>query len=241
MKSNTKKKQEEFNKAMKAYETHAYYKYIYKFVSIFIITFQIILLFKILPIEIGLFSFFLLLFVAYFLTDFINGWVHMYMDNNDNYSSKWGSFIASFHLHHQNDKYKNNNLLVIYFNESGAKIWLVFYLLFVYMLTFTALNSTFLLLLVLIGVLSSFAEVSHYLCHNSNSKTVHFLQNIRLLLPMSHHIKHHEEDNVRYAFLNGTSDFILDKIAKRLYSGYKDGTDKHYETYKGQGTTNRDA
>ena len=240
MKNKTEKKQAEFNTAMSAYETHAYYQYIYRFVSVFIVSFQIILLLKILPVEIGVVSFALLLFVAYFLTDFINGWVHMYMDNNDNYESKWGSFIASFHLHHKNDKYKNNNLFVIYFNESGAKIWLVFYLLLVYLLTFTAVDPILLLLLVLIGILSSLAEVSHYLCHNSNSKIIHFLQKIRLLLPMSHHQRHHEEDNVSYAFLNGTSDFILDRIAKRLYRGYKEGTDRHYETYEGSGTGNRE-
>jgi hypothetical protein len=238
--NNLTKKQNEFNKAMKAYETHAYYQYIYRFVSLFIVTFQFILLFKLISLEIGFLSSLLLFGIAYFLTDFINGLVHMYMDNNDNYNSKLGSFIASFHLHHQNEKYKNSNLFVIYFNESGAKFWLVPYLLLVYLLSLTSVNLMLLFVLIVVGILSSVAEVSHYLCHNSNSKFVHFLQNIRIFLPMSHHRHHHEEDNVGYAFLNGTSDFILDKIAKKFYGGYQEGTDKHYETYEGAGTKNRD-
>ncbi len=56
---------------------------------------------------------------------------------------------------------------------------------------------------------------------------------------MSHHRHHHEKENEGYAFLNGTSDFIIDMIAKKLYKGYKDGTDKHFETYEDEGTLNR--
>ena len=178
-------------------------------------------------------------FVAYFLTDFINGLVHMYVDNNDNYNSIWGPFIASFHLHHKTEKYKDANIPLIYFNESGTKFWLVPYLFIVILLSLTSINPSVLLLLIYIGILSSVAEVSHYLCHNANSNFITKLQKYRLLLPMSHHVKHHQYDNQSYAFLNGTSDFIIDWIAKKLYRGYKSGTDEHFETYDGTGTDNR--
>ena len=232
-------KQKEFNQAMKAYHEHRYYQHIYKLVSFLNISLQLLLLIRIFSLDITWYGFFVAFLIAYFLTDFINGLVHMYMDNNDNYSSKWGAFIASFHLHHQTQTYNNNNLFFIYFNESGAKFWLVPYLLFVVVFSTFAVAPMLLLVLILIGVLSSVAEVSHYLCHNGNSKFIFFLQKYRILLPMSHHRHHHEKENEGYAFLNGTSDFIIDIIAKKLYKGYKDGTDKHFETYEGEGTLNR--
>jgi len=232
-------KQKEFNRAMKIYHSHNYYQYIYKLVSILNVSLQLILVFKAVSLDITWYGFFMALFIAYFLTDFINGLVHMYMDNNDNYSSKWGPFIASFHLHHQTQKYKDANLFFIYFNESGAKFWLVPYLLSVLLLSTSALPSFLLLLFIMIGILSSVAEVSHYLCHNGESKFITLLQKYRILLPMSHHRQHHVNENEGYAFLNGSSDFIIDIIAKKLYKGYKNGTDKHFESYNGKGTSNR--
>ena len=163
----------------------------------------------------------------------------MYMDNNHNYTAMWGSFIASFHLHHKTTKYKDANLLLIYFNESGAKFWLVPYLLIVLWLSFLGINPFVLLILILIGILSSVAEVSHYLCHNGSSKLVLLLQKYRILLSESHHQRHHQNENQSYAFLNGSSDFILDLIAKKFYKGYKEGSDKHFEHYEGRGTDNR--
>jgi len=239
-KTTLKKKQKEFNKAMDDYHSHPYYQYIYKCISISVVVLQFLLILEIFELNISWYSSILALFIAYFLTDFINGWVHMYMDNNDNYSYPWGSFIASFHLHHQTSKYKNANLLFIYFNESGAKFWLVPYLLVVLWLSSLNIDPFTLLVLILIGILSSVAEVSHYLCHNGSSKLVTTLQKYRILLPMSHHEHHHKEENQSYAFLNGSSDFILDFIAKKLYRGYKEGSDKHFETYKGTGTDNRE-
>ena len=91
----------------------------------------------------------------------------------------------------------------------------------------------------MIGILSSVAEVSHYLCHNGSSKLVKTLQKYHILLSITHHEHHHQNENQSYAFLNGSSDFILDLIAKKLYSGYKDGSDKHFEHYEGIGTNNR--
>ena len=232
-------KQKEFNNAMKSYHSHRYYKYIYKFISVTILILQFILFIKLWGLDVTWYGSIFAIFIAYFLTDFINGWVHMYMDNNDNYTSLWGSFIASFHLHHKTTKYKDANILIIYFNESGAKFWLVPYLLVVLWLSYISINSFILLILILIGIFSSIAEVSHYLCHNSTSKLVITLQKYHILLSLKHHQRHHENENQSYAFLNGSSDFILDYIAQKLYTGYKNGSDKHFEKYKGVGTDNR--
>jgi len=100
-------------------------------------------------------------------------------------------------------------------------------------------NAYLLLGLTLVGILSSVAEVSHFLCHNAKSKTVLFLQKIGLLLSMEHHHNHHAKDNQSYAFLNGMSDFLLDRIAKRFYGGYKENSDLHSEGYDGEDTGNR--
>jgi len=81
--------------------------------------------------------------------------------------------------------------------------------------------------------------VWHFLCHNSQSNVVLFLQKIKLLLPMEHHINHHKNDNQSYAFLNGTSDFLLDRIAKQFYNGYKEHSDLDATTYRGEDTGNR--
>jgi len=56
---------------------------------------------------------------------------------------------------------------------------------------------------------------------------------------MSHHKEHHAKDNVGYAFLNGMSDVLIDKIANKLYAGYQQHTDRHFENYKGLGRGNR--
>jgi len=232
-------KQKQFNVAMKKYNQNNYYKNIYFLVSLINVTLQMILLVKLFTISLPWYIYILGLFIAYFITDFINGLVHMYMDNNDNYNSIWGPFIASFHLHHKTQKYKDANLLKIYFNESGAKFWLVIYLLAILFLSFLNTNSFIMFVLILVGVLSSIAEISHYLCHNNSSKLVLFLQDIGILLSMKHHTNHHQYNNRSYAFLNGKSDFLIDFIAQKLYSGYVDGTDKHFENYYGEGTCNR--
>ncbi len=196
------KKQNCFNKAMEKYHKYNYYQHTYKIVSILNVSMQIFLLFKLFSITLSWYMYIVGIFIIYFITDFINGLVHMYMDNNDNYSSIWGPFIASFHLHHKTQKYKDANLFMIYFNESGAKFWLVFYLLALTYISTFDINPFVLFILISFGILSSVAEVSHYLCHNSNSKFIHILQDFRLLLPMSHHINHHTYDNQGYAFLN---------------------------------------
>jgi hypothetical protein len=180
-----------------------------------------------------------LLFIAYFITDFINGYVHMFMDNNDNYRSIMGPFIASFHLHHRHPDYRNFPIMRIYFNESGSKFWLLPFLMFTIMMSFLDINDELLFLLILVGILSSVAEVSHFLCHNSKSKFVTLLQDSHILLSQKHHANHHEKDNQSYAFLNGMSDFLLDKIAARVYGGYKENSDLHTKLYDGEDTQNR--
>ena len=234
-------KQKQFNLAMDKYNNQNYYKNIYKLVSLLNVSMQIGLLIIMTSLSMPWYFYLIGLFIAYFLTDLINGLVHMYMDNNDNYNSIWGPFIASFHLHHKTNIYKNANIFEIYFNESGAKFWLVPYLVMVILLSFSGINDFILLLLIYIGILSSFAEVSHFLCHNvTNSTLVNTLQKYRILLPKKHHEKHHQLDNQSYAFLNGTSDFIIDRISQKLYDGYKLGSDEHFGKYEGVGSRNRD-
>ena len=233
-------KQKEFNEAMTKFHSIKYYQFTYKIVSTINIGLELILLYILFTLSVQLIWIIPVIFISYFITDFINGLVHLYMDNNDSYNSFYGPFVSSFHLHHNTQKYKNKNLFLVYFDESGTKFWLIPYLLFVLLVSFTSVNHIILSGMILIGILSSFAEVSHYLCHNSHSKFVRFLQNIGLLLAVKHHQKHHENDNTGYAFLNGMSDSLIDKIAQKYYKGYKYNSDKHYEKYEGEGTTNRD-
>jgi len=169
---------------------------------------------------------------AYLITDFINGLVHLYMDANDQYDSLAGPLIANFHLHHRTPRYQDNNLIVVYFNETGSKIWLVFYLVTIAILFHLPdRNPVLLYTLTYVGILSSVAEVSHYLCHNSNSAVVVFLIRIKLLLPKREHARHHLEDNVSYTFLNGVTNPLVDFISKIFFAGYKNNTDLHYANY----------
>ncbi|CAA6803116.1 MAG: Unknown protein [uncultured Sulfurovum sp.] len=237
---NLNTKQRAFNKAMTQYHDNKNYQKIYKLVSILNVGMQMYLFILLFTFSIEWYIFFLILFISYFITDFVNGYVHMYMDNNDRYDSMVGPFIASFHLHHRTPEYKNFSIVRIYFNESGPKFWLVPFLILTVILSLFSVSEYILLTLILVGILSSVAEVSHFLCHNSNSKVVLFLQKMNLLLSMKHHDNHHEKDNQSYAFLNGMSDFLLDRIASKLYRGYKENSDLHANGYVGVGTDNRD-
>lgn len=174
------------------------------------------------------------------LADFVNGVIHMIMDHEDRYQSAAGPLVAAFHLHHKTPMYKANPLHVVYFNETGAKVWLVPYLtLTVLAIHLLAPHPVLSHLLVYFGILSSVAEVSHYLCHTSTSKTALFLGEIGLLLPKRHHARHHAADNNNYAFLNGCSDPLINLIARRFCTGYKKNTDLHYARYQGEGSANR--
>ena len=236
---NINTKQVSFNNAMQKYHENKNYQYIYKLVSVLNVTMQIYLFVLLFSLAIEWYIFVSIFMLSYFMTDFINGYVHMYMDNNDSYDSMVGPFIASFHLHHKTPNYRDFSIWRIYFNESGSKFWLVPFLMLTIILNFLGVNAYFLVGLIFIGILSSVAEVSHFLCHNSNSKVVLFLQKINILLSMKHHVLHHEKDNQSYAFLNGMSDFILDRIASKVYGGYKEKTDLHAEAYVGDDTSNR--
>lgn len=177
---------------------------------------------------------------AYLLTDFINGLIHMYMDNNTNYKSIFGPFIAAFHLHHKQPIYKKRNPFLVYYMESGSKFWLIAYLILLLFLQSNHYLSFYTdLFLVAIGILSSFAEVSHYWCHNStkNNYIIHVLQKSHILLSKQHHKKHHIQDNQNYAFLNGLSDPLINLIAQYLCKGYKQYSDQHVLAYKSH-TTN---
>jgi hypothetical protein len=162
------------------------------------------------------------------------------MDANDHYESLAGPLIANFHLHHRTPRYQDNHLLVVYFNETGSKIWLVLYLMILAILfRLRNLNPVFLYTLTYIGILSSVAEVSHYLCHNSTAAVVIFLMRIKLLLPKRTHARHHLEDNVSYTFLNGSTNPLVDFIAKMFSTGYKNKTDLHYAKYSGSNMPRR--
>ena len=236
---NINTKQISFNNAMQKYHENKNYQYIYKIVSVLNVAMQFYLFMVLFSLNIEWYIFMAIFMLAYFMTDFINGYVHMYMDNNDRYDSMVGPFITSFHLHHKTPNYRDFPIWKIYFNESGSKFWLVPFLMLTIIGSLFSLNEYFLLFLILVGILSSVAEVSHFLCHNSNSKTVLFLQKTNILLSMKHHALHHEKDNQSYAFLNGSSDFILDKIASKIYGGYKENTDLHAKAYVGSDTDNR--
>lgn len=222
----------QFNAAMERYNSGGKYRFFGVAVSIMNLTLQGWLLYSTWPHRIGAAGQLIAILCAYLLTDFINGLVHIYMDNNDRYDSLVGPLIANFHLHHKIPLYKKNNLLIVYFNESGSKVWLVGFLAIVALLPeVTAIDPTVMQILVYTGILSSIAEVSHYLCHSSTSPTAIFLARIGLLLSKRHHAGHHLQDNTNYAFLNGFTDPLLNLIAARFYGGYKQNTDLHYAHY----------
>lgn len=228
-------KQAQFNAAMDRYENTLTYKLIDKTIAIVNVVLQAVLLWKILPVTIGVELQIAAFVLAYLLADFINGLIHLYMDRNDDYESIAGPLIAKFHLHHKTPRYKDNSVPVVYFNETGAKVWLAFYLSIVALLSSLPDISPFgLCILVYFGVLSSVAEVSHYLCHNSNSPTALFLSRVGILLSKSQHGRHHLEDNVNYTFLNGISDPLVNAVARRWSCGYKQGTDLHFARYDAQ-------
>lgn len=212
-----------------------FYKRIETFLSILIVVLQAWSLYQLAQhyYFLSMSRFFGTLIISFLMTDFFNGLVHLVVDNNTNYSSCWGPYVAAFHTHHIKRTYKQYDILRVYFFESGHKFWLVIFLLILCPLQYKLiLNPELELGLMAFGILSSFAEVSHYLCHKqSNVKITTFLQNCGLLLNMKHHRVHHISDNVNYAFLNGMSDPLLNIIAKRFFKGYKNHSDKHARSY----------
>lgn len=228
--------QQRFNAAMERFNSKIGYRWFGIAVATANISLQILLIWRLLEIQLTAAAAISALLAAWVLTDFINGLVHIYMDANDSYDSLAGPLVANFHLHHRTPVYTPRSLPVVYFLESGSKIWLVPYLGTVLMLASSGMVSPWLLhLLVYTGILSSVAEVSHYLCHTSSSATAKFLGNCGILLSKRHHASHHLEDNVSYAFLNGFTDPLLNRIAAKVSPGYKHRTDRHYGAYEAGG------
>lgn len=179
-------------------------------------------------------SFIITLVCAYIATDFINGFVHMFMDNNTRYTSCFGPLIAHFHLHHYKLNYQEKHPIKIYFTESGYKVWLACYLLLlIYVQQAHVLPCNLNLGLVAFGILSSIAELSHYWCHQptTNHGIIRFLQKYHLLLSLEHHRLHHIHDNTHYAFLNGVSNPLLNIIARKYFKGYKNYSDQYVRAY----------
>lgn len=235
-----KVKQKEYNDAMKFYEERQIYQVFSRCIAIVNVSVQVILTFIVLPTKIGIGWQLFSLILAYLMADFINGLVHMYMDNNDYYKSIAGPLVASFHLHHKKPLYKKNKIIVVYFNESGSKIWLAaLSILAIIVISIFDINPVILHIILYFSIFSCIAEVSHYLCHVSDGKFVGAFRKSGLILGKHHHGRHHLEDNVNYAFLNGVSDPLINIIAKKFYPGYKNTTDRHYENYQGKGTKNR--
>src|SRR5512138_3590369 len=118
-------KQEQFNAAMKRYDSHSGYRLTGMVVSFANVSLQAALAFLAFSETTGAIAHVLAFAVAFVLADLVNGWVHLYMDNCDNYESAAGPFFASFHLHHRTPRYKRRPIIVVYYHESGSKLWLV--------------------------------------------------------------------------------------------------------------------
>lgn len=225
-------KQRQFNAAIEKYNSCSSYHRFDTLVALANCSLQAWLLWQVWQLSLGILGQLAALAIAWLLADFVNGLVHMYMDNNDSYESIAGPLIANFHLHHKTPLYKRKFLPVVYFVETGSKVWLVPVLAATALTSMTAGASPLLVcILVYTGILSSVAEVSHYLCHTSTAPVAMLLGNCGILLSKRHHAGHHLQDNVNYAFLNGFTDPVLNLIAARLSRGYKQHTDLHYSAF----------
>lgn len=230
----------QFNAAMARFERNPIYRRTKQVVSVVVVSLQLLMGWLLLRHSVGFVAQLYALPIGYVLADFVNGWVHLYMDNATNYASPTGPFYASFHLHHRTPKYRHRPLLVVYYVESGSKLWLaIVEILMVIGIWQGALANVFGYIGFYFVVFSCLSEVSHYLCHVPRTPLVRFLGEVKLLLPSHYHARHHREDNVQYAFLNGMTDPLLDWIARRYYGGYKTTTDTHYAYYAGADTDNR--
>ena len=226
-------KRRQFDRAIALYESRPAYERFGLFIASANILLQAWLLARCLRLSIGPVRQLFALAAAYLIADFVNGLVHMYMDNNDSYRSVAGPLIANFHLHHKIPRYRDRPLPMVYFMESGSKVWLVPCLAALTILSYQpGVSAVMLCTLTYAGILSSVAEVSHYLAHNSLSPAAAALARAGLLLSKRRHGRHHLYDNVGYTFLNGITDPVVDLIARKVYvTGYKTGTDLHYASY----------
>ena len=234
--NNFDSKVNEFTQAIRKYLEHARYQHFETLVSFLIVILQAITLFNLVYAYeyISFLCFIFALIIAYVAADFINGLVHMYMDNNTHYISVVGPYIAAFHLHHAKYVYRIRHPLKVYFDESGTKFWLLLYLLFLMGIQLKfRLSVSFNIGLVTFGIFSSIAELSHYWCHNATEKNrfILWLQNNYVLLSKERHKAHHCFDNIQYAFLNGATDPLINLIARCCYKGYKNYADKHTKAF----------
>ncbi len=223
-------KQEQYRRAMDKFEHHVVYRNLGAVVAGIIVLLQFVCL-ALLPWSAATLAWIPLFLLAYVLADFVNGLIHMMMDNTDDYTSVIGPLVAAFHRHHHVPGYRNRPALVVFFAENSMKNWLA-----VYMVGLVAvlihLPAAVAFTLLAFSLLSSAAELSHYLCHNSTHRFVRALQWARILLHPNHHRAHHQADNTHYAFLNGMSNPLLNLIARRIYpGGYVGSTDAHSASY----------
>jgi hypothetical protein len=233
-------KQQQFNAAMERYEKTPGYQLAGRAVSLVNVSLQAVLAVLVLPQSIGLPAQVLTFMAAFVCADFVNGLVHLYMDSNDDYESLAGPLVASFHLHHRTPRYVRQPIIAVYYHESGSKLWLAPFLAGAVATVWTgAVTGVAAYGALYFSVLSSLSEVSHYLCHTQQPRAVRLLGDARILLPIRHHMRHHFEDNVNYAFLNGLTDPLLNVIARAVCRGYKNTTDMHYAAYTGADTSNR--
>ena len=231
------RKQQQFNAAMALYDSGKSYRLFGNMVAVVNVSLQFYLAYRVMSFSIGIVPQIVAFIAAFLITDFLNGLIHMYMDQKEDYASLAGPLIANFHLHHKTPRYRRNSWPVVYFNESGSEVWLVGYLFAVLLLfEMPGVSAILLYILVYVGILSSVAEVSHYLCHSSNSALALFLAGSGLLLRKRHHAQHHVQDNTHYAFLNGITDPLINRIARKYSRGYKNHTDRHYARYIGADT-----
>jgi sterol desaturase/sphingolipid hydroxylase (fatty acid hydroxylase superfamily) len=223
-------KQEQYRLAMEKFERHVVYRNLGTVVAAVIVLLQIVGL-VMLPWGEASLAWILLFLLAYVLADFINGLIHMVMDNADDYTSVIGPLVAAFHQHHHVPKYRDRPAALVFLAENGMKNWLAVYMILL-IVVLHHLPPAWAFLLLAFSLLSSLAELSHYLCHNSTHRFVRVLQSMRILLHPDHHRVHHEADNTHYAFLNGMTNSLVNWIAKRVYpSGYVETTDAHSAPY----------
>jgi len=225
--------QEACHRALRRYHGDRFYRHLGRAVSAAVLLGQAALIMASTMHPTGWLAGMLAFLAALFVADLVNGLVHMWMDHNARYTGWSGPLVAAFHLHHLRLRYEEKALWRVYVHESGFKLWLP--------PTLALLMAAHLWLdfppVVLrfsacFAVLSSVAELSHFLCHNRDAGLPRRLGRLGLLLDKGRHARHHREDNVSYAFLNGWSNPILDWVAARVYAGYKQGTDLHVAGWK---------
>jgi hypothetical protein len=178
---------------MDRYERRPVYRLIGKVTSIVIVSLQVYFLFVVMNRPLGAVGHLVAFALAFVLADFVNGFVHLVMDNTAGYDSAVGPLIAAFHLHHRTPAYRESFLPWVYFNESGAKIWLACVCMLVALFhAFFSLPPFALALFAYFGILSSIAEVSHYLCHVPRGPFATFLGKTGLLLSPSAAVRDHQ-------------------------------------------------